>query len=148
LLALAAHVAKRARLPADVIASISSTVREVLVVRATKKRHFARAVIDRNLPQWDVAAIHAAARANTIYVRDGASIAVYKQREAEMPLERLARLHRGEHDGLSRIPPANAPTWFALLREDVLLARGSEGFAVEPGTYSRLSAADLVASLA
>jgi hypothetical protein len=148
LLALAAHVAKRARLPADVIASISSTVREVLVVRATKKRHFARAVIDRNLPQWDVAAIHAAARANTIYVRDGASIAVYKQREAEMPIERLARLHRGEHDGLSRIPPANAPTWFALLREDVLLARGSEGFAVEPGTYARLSAADLIASLA
>jgi hypothetical protein len=148
LLALAAHVANKPRLPADVIGAITATVHAALVARAARLRNFARAVIDRDIPPWEIAAIHAAARANTIYVRHGASIAVYKRRDEETPIERLARLHAGEHDGLSRIPPANAPTWFALHREDVMLPKGSEGYAVEPGPLARLTEADLVAALA
>lgn len=148
LLALSAHVTSKPRLPPDVIVSITSTVFDVLVGRAAKKRNFARAVLDRGIPPWEVAAIHAAARANTIYVRDGAAIVVYKRRDGEAPVARLARLHAGDHDGPSKIPPANAPTWFALFREDVMLPAGSEGFAVEPGAVSRLTAADLVTSLA
>ena len=101
---------------------------------------------------WDVAAIHAAARANTIYVRDGAAITHYKRRDGERHLARLARLHAGEHDGVSKIPPANAPTWFALLRADVALPKGSEGYLLDPRTagpeLKRLAATDLVAELA
>jgi hypothetical protein len=117
-------------------------------------RDFADLAAPRARPTlWDVAAIHAAARANTIYVRDGGAIALYRRRDDEPHLARLARLHAGEHDGVSKIPPANAPTWFAVLRADVLLPKGSEGFVLDPRTLTAdgvtsLAAADLVAALA
>jgi hypothetical protein len=136
----------RTRLPV-----LEPVATEALLARAAARRNYARAVIDRGLAEWRVAAIHAAARANTIYVRDGDAIAIYKRRDNESHLARLARLHAGEHDGVSKIPPANAPTWFALVREDITLPKGSEGYAHEPATtedIKRLSAADLVAGLA
>jgi hypothetical protein len=144
LLRLAAYA--RTRLPA-----IEAAVTEALLARAAARRSYARAVLDRGLAEWNVAAIHAAARANTIYVRDGAAIASYKRRDGETHLARLARLHAGEHDGVSKIPPANAPAWFALEREDIALPKGSEGYAREPGIgvgITRLSGEDLVAGLA
>jgi len=101
---------------------------------------------------WNVAAIHAAARANVIYVRDGAAITIYKRRDHESHVARLLRLDAREHDGISKIPPSTAPTFFALLRDDLAFPKGSEGYALDPrggaadGT-SRLSAADLVAQL-
>ena len=137
----------RSRLPA-----IEAAVVEALLARAAARRNFARAVIDRGVEQWDLVAIHAAARANTIYVRDGAAIAIYKRRDAESHAARLARLHAGEHDGVSKIPPANAPTWFALVHEDVALPKGSEGYARAPRPggdgITRLALADLVSELA
>ncbi|MDQ3335088.1 MAG: hypothetical protein M4D80_07995 [Myxococcota bacterium] len=143
LLRLAAYA--RTRLPA-----VETAVIEALLARAAARRNYARAVIDRGLAEWDLAAIHAAARANTIYVRDGAAIASYKRRDGEPHLARLARLHAGEHDGVSKLPPANAPTWFALEREDVALPKGSEGYARERGTadgITRLAPDDLVTGL-
>src|SRR5687767_15317052 len=50
-------------------------------------------------------------------------------RSTLFPYTTLFRSHAGQHDGASKIPPANAPTWFALVREDgVMLPKGSEGF--------------------
>jgi hypothetical protein len=126
----------KARLPV-----LEPVANEVLLARAATRRNYARAVIDRDLAEWRLAAIHAAARANTIYVRDGAAIAIYKRRDGEPHLARLARLDAGEHDGLSKIPPANAPTWFALVREDITLPKGSEGYAREPAHHRRHQAA-------
>ncbi len=104
---------------------------------------------------WDVACIHAAARANLVYVRerDGA-ITQYRRRDGEATVGRLARLlANNEDDGkLTAIPPANAPTWFALLDDTLALPGGSEGYLLDarktgPGV-TRLAAADLVAQLA
>lgn len=103
---------------------------------------------------WDVAAIHGAARANVLYVRDGASVTTYRRRDRESAVARLARIHAGEHDGaLAAIPPAPAPTWFALLREDLALPHGSEGYVLDRRSRSGdqiayLAASDLVAALA
>jgi hypothetical protein len=79
---------------------------------------------------WDIAAIHAVARANIVYVRErSGAIATYRRRDKEHPLGRLARVHAGEADGmLDALPPANAPTWFALLHEDIELPPGSAGY--------------------
>ncbi len=107
---------------------------------------------DARATLWDVATIHAAARANTIYVRDAAGVTMFRRRDNENPTARLGRLLAGEHDGVSKIPPTNAPTWFALLREDLAFPRGSEGYLLDPrgsaaDGVTRLSAADLVGQL-
>ena len=104
---------------------------------------------------WDVACIHAAARANLVYVRErDGSITQYRRRDGETTVARLARLLGDvDHDGtLTTIPPANAPTWFALLTDTLALPGGSEGYVLDarrtgPGV-TRLAAADLVAQLA
>jgi hypothetical protein len=53
---------------------------------------------------------------------------------------------------LGELPPANAPTWFALLRDDIALPPGSAGYVLNPRSPSpgveHLSAADLVGELA
>jgi hypothetical protein len=104
---------------------------------------------------WDIAAIHAVARGNIVYVRDRSrGFAVYRRRDKEQALARLARLHAGDDpDGaLDELPPANAPTWFALLDDDLELPAGSTGYVLDarPGRdgIERLSAADLVGELA
>jgi hypothetical protein len=103
---------------------------------------------------WDIAAIHAVARCNIIYVRErSGGFAAYRRRDKEQTLARLARLHAGDDpDGtLDELPPANAPTWFALLRDDLELLPGSAGYVLDPRTagdgIDRLSAANLVAEL-
>jgi hypothetical protein len=136
--------------------AVAAIAREALVERATTRRNFARAVIDRALPPliWNAAAIHAAVRANTIYVRETiGSVAIYKRRDGETNTARLARVHAGDHDGVAKIPPATAPTWFALLRDDIPLPRGSEGYVPDPAAPSgdgitRLSPSDIIAGLA
>jgi hypothetical protein len=104
---------------------------------------------------WDIAAIHAVARANIVYVRDRTgAIAAYRRRDNEQVLARLARLHAGDDpDGMiDELPPANAPTWFALLRDDIALPAGSAGYVLDPRStgeqIDRLSAADLLGDLA
>jgi hypothetical protein len=103
---------------------------------------------------WDVAAIHAAARGNVVYVREPGTIAMYRRRDGESNVARLGRIVAGEHDGTrSAIPPANAPTWLAILRDDLAIPAGSSGYILDARTtggdgVTRLTAADLVAELA
>jgi hypothetical protein len=106
---------------------------------------------------WDVAAIHAVARANIVYVRErSGAITPYRRRDKEQALARLARLHAGDDpDGtVDELPPANAPTWFALLRDDLALPTGSAGYVLDrrapldgPDGIERLSAGDLLGEL-
>jgi hypothetical protein len=106
---------------------------------------------------WDVAAIHAVARANIVYVRErSGAITPYRRRDKEQALARLARLHAGDDpDGtVDELPPANAPTWFALLRDDLALPIGSTGYVLDrrapldgPDGIERLSAGDLLGEL-
>lgn len=104
---------------------------------------------------WDVAALHAAARANVIYVRErDGTFTQYRRRERESSVLRLARMHASEHDGAQpQIAPTTAPTWFALLTDDVQIPKGSEGYVLDPRRsgadgVTRLAASDLVAQLA
>jgi hypothetical protein len=104
---------------------------------------------------WDLATLHAVARANIVYIRDrSGAFAAYRRRDNEQALARLARLHAGDDpDGLlQELPPANAPTWFALLRGDVALPAGSTGYVLDPRSTSegieRLSATELLDELA
>ena len=50
------------------------------------------------------------------------------------------------------VTPANAPTWFALLRDDLELPPGSAGYVLDPRAagdgVDRMSAAALVGELA
>ena len=104
---------------------------------------------------WDIACIHAAARANLVYVRerDGA-ITQFRRRDGETSVGRLVRLLTDvDDDGkLAAIPPANAPTWFALLDDTLAIPTGSEGYILDARTtapaVTRLAAADLVTQLA
>lgn len=101
---------------------------------------------------WDIAAIHAVARANILYVREAGAIASYRRRDGEQALARLARVHAGDDPDelLAALPPANAPTWFALLRVDVALPPGSAGYALEPSDdkLDHVTAGDLLSDLA
>jgi hypothetical protein len=103
---------------------------------------------------WDVACIHAASRANLVYVRErDGSITQYRRRDGETTVGRLARLLADvDDDGkLAAIPPANAPTWFALLDDTIALPKGSEGYFLDARVASgvtRLAASDLIAQLA
>ena len=105
---------------------------------------------------WDLAAIHAVARANIVYVRNPqrtGGFAVYRRRDKEQALGRLARLYAGDDaDGtVDELPPANAPTWFALLRDDLALPAGSTGYVLDgrgsPAGVERLAARDLISEL-
>ena len=104
---------------------------------------------------WDVACIHAASRANLVYVRErDGSITQYRRRDGETTVGRLARLLADlDDDGkLTTIPLANAPTWFALLDDTLTIPAGSEGYILDARktapSVTRLAAADLVAQLA
>jgi hypothetical protein len=104
---------------------------------------------------WDIAAIHAVARGNIVYVRERTGgFAVYRRRDKEQALARLARLHAGDDPDtvLDQLPPANAPTWFAVLRDDLELPPGSAGYVLDArapaDAIDVVSAADLVNELA
>jgi hypothetical protein len=88
---------------------------------------------DSRPTMWDVACIHAAARANTIYIRErDGSFTTYKHRDSETKLVRLGRLMSGGADDgrLAAIPAADAPTWFALMT-GMPLPKGSSGYALD-----------------
>lgn len=103
---------------------------------------------------WDVACIHAAARANTIYIRErDGSFTTYRRRDTETKYARLGRLMSGaaEDGRVGAIPSADAPTWFALMSA-MPLPKGSHGYALDArgatlGT-ELVSAGDLVSELA
>jgi hypothetical protein len=104
---------------------------------------------------WDVACIHAAARANVIYIRErDGRITMVRRRDGEAGIARLGRLYANEHDGqLAAIPPANAPTWVAVLRDDLAIPAGSAGYVLDARTtggdgITRVDAGDLVTELA
>lgn len=103
---------------------------------------------------WDVAAIHAAARANVIYIREGdGTITTVRRRDQETSFERLARIETDrDHSQLGRIPAADAPTFVALLSDDLAIPKQSAGYILDArGSLTgvtRLAAADLIAELA
>jgi hypothetical protein len=164
---------RRAPLPAAAIDAVVQAARGELLARAEARPRFARAVIDRGLADvpvraraalhgdhfatrptlWQLAAIHAAARANVVYVRSpDAAIATFRRRDAEPTDARLARILAGEYDGLAAaIPAADAPTWVALLRDDLALPAGSAGYVADARalgpTFTRLDAIDLLDEL-
>lgn len=83
---------------------------------------------------WDLAVIHAVARANIVYVRErSGAFASYRRRDNEHALGRLARVDAGDdNDGvLDDLPPANAPTWFAVVRADLVLPEHSAGYVLD-----------------
>lgn len=175
----------RPPLGAETIGAIVDAVRGELLARAEQRRQFARAVIDRGLADrlltlgalrrvggyraelaeigarptlWDVAALHAAARANIVYVRErDDTYSTFRRRDGESTLARLARIHGGDHDAHhTRIPPAQAPTWVALLRDDIALPAGSAGYVLSArrsptptgDAFTRVAVRDLIAELA
>ncbi len=119
-------------------------------------RDFADLVGTRARPTlWDLASIHAIARANLVYVRErSGAITQYRRRDGESTTTRLARLSLdGGDDGtLAAIPRAEAPTWFAVLRDDLVIPKGSAGYALDRRSLhvdgvSYLAAGDLVSEL-
>jgi hypothetical protein len=102
---------------------------------------------------WDVACIHAAARANTIYVRErDGSFTTYRRRDTETKYARLGRLMSGvaEDGKVAAIPSADAPTWFALMTA-MPLPKGSQGYALDARGHTSgselVSASDLIGEL-
>jgi hypothetical protein len=124
------HVERLARAQSpDAIARLDE-LRSELLARAGRGRGFPRAVIDRGLPRgvWETATIHAAARANVVYVRErDATFTIYRRRDGEPPITRLRRLLAGEADSfrLSAVPTADAPTLAILAVPDQVLPEGS-----------------------
>ncbi len=104
---------------------------------------------------WDLACIHAAARANLVYVRErDGSFTTYRRRDNEPAVLRLARLLSGGNDEgkVTAIPVADAPTWFALMSiGDLALPSNSAGYVLDgrnlAPNITRYAAADLVAAL-
>jgi hypothetical protein len=102
---------------------------------------------------WDVACVHAAARANVVYIRErDGSFTVYRRRDNESKVARLGRLMSGAGDDgrVPQIPVADAPTWFALMA-GIPLPKGSVGYALDirglsPGVDSQ-AAGDLITEL-
>jgi hypothetical protein len=108
---------------------------------------------------WDVACVHAAARANVIYIRErDGSFTTYRRRDNESKTARLGRLMSGAADDgrVSGLPASDAPMWFALMT-GMTLPRGSVGFVHDVRGLSpdgrgsdgieRLAAFDLVSEL-
>ncbi|HTR53184.1 MAG TPA: RING finger family 4 domain-containing protein [Kofleriaceae bacterium] len=114
----------------DASAKLASCFDE-LCARAAALRPFARAVIDRALPdrhRFDLAALHAAARANVIYVRErDGTFTTYRRRDGESHRARLARLASGtaDSDRLLAVPAADAPMLAVVARLDFALPAGS-----------------------
>ena len=102
---------------------------------------------------WDVACVHAAARANTVYIRErDGGFTMYRRRDGESARARLARLMSGaDNDGkAAAIPTAEAPTWVALITGDLAVGPGSIGYVLDPRAASGvevLAAADLISEL-
>ncbi|MBA3458677.1 MAG: hypothetical protein H0T46_01865 [Deltaproteobacteria bacterium] len=120
-------------------------------------KDFADLAFARSRPTlWDVACIHAIARANLVYVRErSGAITQYRRRDGESTTTRLSRIaSNGGDDGtLAMIPQAEAPTWFCVLRDNFVIPKGSAGYALDRRAQhvdgiSFLSAGDLVAELA
>ncbi len=118
--------------------------------------HAARDVADASHARptpWDLACIHAAARANVIYVRErDDSYTIYRRRDRESPRARLDRLLAGTADSyrLAQVPTADAPTWFALVTGDVALPAGSAGFTLDgrpPSGATPVTISELIAEL-
>jgi len=118
--------------------------------------HAARDIADASHARptpWDLACIHAAARANVIYVRErDDSFTIYRRRDREVPRARLDRLLAGTADSfrLLAVPPADAPTWFALTTGDVALPAGSAGFTLDgrsPPGAERVTIRELISEL-
>jgi hypothetical protein len=104
---------------------------------------------------WDLACIHAAARANVVYVRErDGTFTMYRRRDSEKPLARLARLLAGTADSfrVAALAKSEAPTFCALLSGDVDLPKDSAGYILDAralrSEIERQTAADLVAELA
>jgi hypothetical protein len=103
---------------------------------------------------WDLACIHAAARAVVVYIRErDGGFTMYRRREGESARARLARVMSGaDNDGkANQIPAADAPTWVALVTGDLALPAGSTGYVLDPRAMSGvevLAAADLLTDLA
>jgi hypothetical protein len=103
---------------------------------------------------WDVACIHAAARANVVYIRErDGTFTTYRRRDNETKTARLGRLMSGAADDgrVTTLPASDAPMWFALLT-GMPLPRGSVGFVLDPRGLpaegiERLAASDLVGEL-
>ena len=104
---------------------------------------------------WDVACIHAAARANVVYIRErDGTFTTYRRRDNETKTARLGRLMSGAADDgrVATLPASDAPMWFALM-SGMPLPRGSVGFVLDPRGMpaegiERLAASDLVSELA
>jgi len=104
---------------------------------------------------WDVACVHAAARANVVYIRErDGSYTVYRRRDNESKVARLGRMMSGAGDDgrVATMPIADAPTWFALMT-GLPLPRGSVGYALDvrglpADGIERQAAGDLIAELA
>jgi hypothetical protein len=103
---------------------------------------------------WDLACIHAAARATVVYIREReGGFTMYRRRDGESAPARLARLTSGgDNDGrANQIPAADAPTWVALMAGNLPLPAGSTGYVLDPRTASGVdlrAAADLLTDLA
>jgi len=119
-------------------------------------RDFADQLATHGRPSmWDVACIHAAARANVVYIRErDGTFTTYRRRDNETKTARLGRLMSGAADDgrITTLPASDAPMWFALM-SGLPLPRGSVGFVhdsrrMAPEGIERLSAADLVSELA
>ena len=103
---------------------------------------------------WDVACVHAAARANVVYIRErDGTFTVYRRRDQESKVVRLGRMMSGAADDgrVPELPVTDAPTWFALL-SGLPLPRGSVGYALDirglPAEgVERQAAGDLIAEL-
>jgi hypothetical protein len=104
---------------------------------------------------WELACVHAAARANVVYVRErDGTFTAYRRREREPAGARLVRLLSGAGDDgrLGAPPSTDAPTWFALRLDALPLPVGSCGYALSPAVppegVELRSAAELLAELA
>ncbi len=119
-------------------------------------RDFADLISTHSRPtMWDVACVHAAARANVVYIRErDATFTVYRRRDNESKVARLGRMMSGAADDgrVAELPMADAPTWFALM-SGLPLPRGSVGYALDirglpADGIERQAAGDLIAELA
>jgi hypothetical protein len=103
---------------------------------------------------WDVAAVHAAARANLVHVRErDGGFSTYRRREREGSHLRLGRLLSGGNDDGRTAAIPGGELWFALGSVgDLVLGPGSRGYLLDsrgaPPSITRLAGGDLIAELA
>ena len=100
---------------------------------------------------WELACLHAAARARTVEVRRGdEAVERWARRPDESPAAFLAAFRDGRRPP-DAAPAADGPVLAALLRDDVGLPPGSAVYALERDRHDPavepLTAADLLAPL-